>query len=247
VHSAFIFLNNMNNKPFSVLCVIPARGGSKGVPRKNIRPLGGRPLIAYTIEAAKESGAINRLVVSTEDPEIAEVAGTYGAEVIERPVELATDKALTEPVMLHALEAVEQKGFYPTHIALIQCTSPLLSAGVIRDAVATVRSGAADSCITVFYPQGYEFKWTKGRDGFFLPEHDVESRPRRQDLNLPYHENGAFYITSTALFKKTGNRFGGSHAHVAAVEMSEADSIQIDSEDHFFLAEQLFRRRIAQG
>jgi len=215
------------------------------VPRKNIRPLNGRPLIAYTTEAAKESGVIDKLVVSTEDAEIAQVARMWGAEVIDRPQELATDEALTEPVMLHALETVEAQGFHPTHIALIQCTSPLLPPEVIRQAVDIVKSGVSDSCITVFYPQGYEFKWTKNPDGTFGPEHDVERRPRRQDLKPPYHENGAFYITSVDLFKKSRNRFGGSLAKVSGIEMSEWDSLQIDSEDHLFLAEQLLKRRIA--
>ncbi len=236
----------MSTRP-TILCVIPARGGSKGVPRKNICPLNGRPLISYTIEAARQSGVIDKLVVSTEDAEIADVARQWGAEIIERPAELATDQALTEPVMLQALEEVERGGFRPTHIALIQCTSPLLPPEVIREAVEKISSGTFDSCITVFYPQGYEFKWKKSPDGSFLPEHNVEHRPRRQDLELPYHENGAFYITSTELFKKSRNRFGGSRARVGAVEMSEMDSLQIDSKDHLLLAEELLRRRVARG
>lgn len=234
-------------QPFSVLAVIPARGGSKGVLRKNIRPLNGRPLLSYAIEAAKQSGVIDKLVVSTEDTEIASVAREWGAYVVERPAELATDQALTEPVMRHALNEVRSSGFEPTHIALIQCTSPLITPEVIREAVSRVQKGDADSCVTVFYPEGYEFKWTKNADGTFMPEHDVEHRPRRQDIDLPYHENGAFYITSTELFEKTENRFGGNFAKVAGVLMSEIDSLQIDSEDHLWLAEQLMKRRIAKN
>jgi len=230
-----------------VLAVIPARGGSKGVPRKNIRPVAGRPLISYAIDAAKRSGVIEKLVVSTEDAEIASIATDLGAEVVDRPAELATDQALTEPVMRHALEEAESSGFEPTHIALIQCTSPLLSPEVIREAVEKVRSGSVDSCITVFYPDGYEFKWKKSPDGTFAPEHDTEHRPRRQDLDLPYHENGAFYITSAELFKKTGNRFGGSLARVGAVEMSEIDSIQIDSEHHLRIVEAILQNRIVDS
>ncbi len=230
----------MTNK---ILCIIPARGGSKGVPRKNIKLLNGKPLIHYTITAALKSGLIDRLVVSTEDDEIAEIAISLGVEVVKRPTELASDTTLTEPVMFHALKTVETEGYLPDYISLIQCTSPLLTADVVKDAVEkVVDNNDVDSCITVFSPEGYEFKWKKEENDLFTPEHDVENRPRRQDLDLPYHENGAFYITRTELFKKTKNRFGGNEARIAAIEMSEEDSLQIDTPYHFFLAENIMRR-----
>lgn len=234
---------NSSAKNKKILAIIPARGGSKGIPYKNIKILDGKPLIAYTIEAGLRSGVIDRLVVSTEDREIAEVAKRYGAEVIHRPAHLASDDTLTEPVMLHALDLLEGQGYNPDCIALIQCTSPFLSLEVIRQAVEKVIKEGFDSCITAFYPQGYEFKWKKGEGGEFIPEHDPANRPRRQDMILPYHENGAFYITRTELFKKTKNRFGGRGARVTAVEMPERDSLQIDSEFHFWLAEQIIKDR----
>ncbi len=226
-----------------ILAIIPARGGSKGVPRKNIRDVGGKPLLAWAIEAAKNSGVISRIAVSTDDAEIAEVARKYGAEVIDRPEELAGDKALTEPVMKHALEFYESNGYKPDFISLIQCTSPFLSAEVIKDAVNKVVDGKFDSCITVFMPDGFEFKWRKNEGGLFIPDHDVEQRPRRQDMDLPYHENGAFYITKTDLFKQTLNRFGGNKARVTAIEVSEEDSLQIDSEYHLWLASQKINKK----
>lgn len=224
-----------------ILTIIPARGGSKGVPRKNIRLVAGKPLIAWTIEAAKKTGVISKLVVSTEDKEIANVAKEFGADVVERPIDLASDNAPTDPVMAHALEVCEAEGQEFDYVSLIQCTSPLLSAEVIKEAVKKVTTGGFDTCITVFYPDGYEFKWRKKDGDLFVPEHDVENRPRRQDLDLPYHENGAFYITKADLFKKTKNRLGGSDARVTAVVMSEADSLQIDSEHHLWLADQALR------
>lgn len=229
----------MSSQP-KILTIIPARGGSKGVPRKNIKLLNGKPLVYYAINAAKEGGVCSKIVVSTEDDEIATVAKSFGAEVVRRPEELAGDNVLTEPVMKHALKAVKDNGFIPDYISLIQCTSPFISSDIIKEAVAKVVGGDFDSCITVFMPDGYEFKWKKDENGLFSPEHDVENRPRRQDLNLPHHENGAFYITSVDLFEKTNSRFGGSGARVTAVEMSEEDSLQIDSPHHFWLAEQMF-------
>lgn len=227
-----------------ILCVIPARGGSKGVPRKNIRLVNDRPLLAYALDAALRSGVIDRVVVSTEDKEIADVARSLGAEVVDRPVELASDSAKTEPVMEHALRILEKKGYHPDYISLIQCTSPLLPKEVVREAVAKVTEGDKfDTCITVYYPDTYEFEWTKGEDGLIVPKHDPSNRPMRQDMELPYQENGAFYITKTELFKKTKNRFGGREGRVAAVLMNEEDSIQIDNENQLWLVGEILKRR----
>jgi len=227
-----------------ILCVIPARGGSKGVPRKNIRMINGKPLLSYALSAALESGVIERVVVSTEDKEIAEIARNFGAEVIDRPLALASDSATNESVMNHALEVVEKEGYHPDFIALIQCTSPLLVKETIREAVSKVLDNDKfDTCITVYYPETYEFEWTKGEDGRILPKHDPSNRPMRQDMELPYQENGAFYITKAELFKKTQNRFGGKDARVAAVLMSEEDSIQIDNENQLWLAGEILNKR----
>ena len=230
-----------------ILAIIPARGGSKGIPRKNIRIVGGKPLIAWAIEAALGSKVIDKLVVSTDDTEIGEIASQYGAEIINRPTDLAGDEVLTEPVMLHALALVEAQGFTPDFVSLIQCTSPFLSSDIIKKSVDQLVKNQADSCITVFMPDGFEFKWRKSIGNFLSPEHDVEVRPRRQDINLPYHENGAFYITRTKLFKETRNIFGGGSAKIVAVEMSEADSLQIDSEFHLWLANELMKKQKSEA
>ena len=228
-----------------VLSIIPARGGSKGVPRKNTRILVGKPLVFYSIDAAIRSSVIDRLIVSTADLEIADVAKSCGAEVIMRPLELAGDKVLTEPVMLDVLNRVKDQGYIPEYVSLIQCTSPFITPDIIKSSVEKVTSENFDSCITVFMPDGYEFKWKKDKTSEqFIPEHDITKRLRRQDMDLPYHENGAFYITTRELFERTGNRFGGSGARVTAVEMSEQDSLQIDSQYNFWLAEKLMERKI---
>ncbi|MBI5045408.1 MAG: acylneuraminate cytidylyltransferase family protein [Candidatus Niyogibacteria bacterium] len=228
-----------------IVTIIPARGGSKGVPRKNIKLLDGKPLIGYCIEVLKKSGVIDRVIVSTEDDEIATVSESLGAEIIWRPKELAADTALTEPVMEHALKEIEKKGYLPDYISLAQCTSPFLTETTIRQAVNAVVTNNFDSCITVFYPHTHEFKWRKSAENkdIFIPDHNVECRPRRQDLPKIYHENGAFYITTTALFKKTRNRFGGNLAKITAVEMNEEDSLQIDTEFDFWLVEQIITKK----
>ena len=232
-----------------ILAIIPARGGSKGIPQKNIRLLNGRPLISYTIEATLNSATIDKLVVSTEDEGIASIAREWGAEIVSRPRELAGDIVLTEPVMNHALEDVEQHGFRPDFVSLVQATSPFLDSTVIRKAVHKVVEDEFDSCISVFLPHGHEFKWRRSKTDqeLFEPDHDIQNRPRRQGLSQRYHENGAFYITRTDLFKKTQSRFGGNLARITAVEMREEDSLQIDNEFDFWLAERLMKQRRGWG
>src|SRR3990167_4814832 len=193
-----------------VITIIPARGGSKGVPRKNIKSLNGKPLIAYAIEAALKSGVIDRVIVSTEDKEIAEVAKQYGAEVINRPEDLAGDKVTLDPVIKQALEFLEtQENYIPDFVSCIQPTSPLLKSEIVKACVGKVVDEGFDSCIAAFEP-----------------EFPVMQRVVRQDLPKVYHENGAFYITKLSLFKKIGHRWGGK---MAVVEMSEEDSIHIDN------------------
>ncbi|MBI3074751.1 MAG: acylneuraminate cytidylyltransferase family protein [Parcubacteria group bacterium] len=231
----------------SVLCVIPARGGSKGVPRKNIKLLNGKPLIAYTIEAVLGSGAVDKLVVSTDDAEIVNVAERYGAEVVRRPKNLARDMSPVEPSMVHALAMLEKKGYVPDFISLVQCTSPFLSSQIVKKAVSTVMGGKFTTCITVGpLHHGHEFKWDLSRTGRALPAYDLAHRLRRQDSQTVYIENGAFYITRTGLFKKTANRIGGRNAIVSAIKMDAEDSLQIDSELDFLLIEKLMQRRATQ-
>jgi CMP-2-keto-3-deoxyoctulosonic acid synthetase len=119
-----------------VLAVIPARGGSKSIPLKNIRPLNGTPLLAFTIQAAKRSAYLDRCVVSTDHPDIARVARDYGAEVIERPADLATDQAPTEWALLHALEVLAKDGYRPEYVVTLEPTSPLRTTELIDRCIA---------------------------------------------------------------------------------------------------------------
>lgn len=230
-----------------ILTIIPARGGSKGVPRKNIRDLAGKPLIYWTIKAAQDSGVIDRLAVSTDDAEIAEVAKSFGAEVIDRPSEFATDGALTEPVMLHALETVEKEGYVPEYVSLIQCTSPFLTGDVVRQVAEKLiqNPDRFDSCGTYYKPH-YAFRWKKTEDDMFVSEYPVMNRPRRQDLKLdfPYCGAGACYMIGTELFKKTKNRYGGNNARIGGVEIPEEDALQIDTEYDLLIANELMKQKL---
>ena len=124
----------------NILAIIPARGGSKGIPRKNLQPLAGKPLLAYTIEHARATPAVTRVVVSTDDVEIASVAQQYGAEVIWRPAEISGDTATSEAALLHALDHLrDNEGYEPDLVVFLQATSPLRRSDDIQRAVETLQ------------------------------------------------------------------------------------------------------------
>lgn len=168
------------------LAIIPARGGSKGVPKKNIIDFCGKPLIAHTIEAAKKSSYLNRVVVTTDCDEIADVAMAYGAEVIKRPEALATDTAKTIDAVVHVLDQVQAK-----HTVLLQPTSPLRQARHIDEAV-KVYLEMNKSVLSVHKTKSpYLTRDTHGQ-----PLMSGKSAQRRQDADTYYHVNGAIYINS---------------------------------------------------
>ena len=146
------------------LAIIPARGGSKGIPRKNVLPLAGKPLIAHNILAARAASRVSRVVVSTDDAEIAAVAKDYGAEVVMRPDALAGDVSRSEDALLHVLDTLEQEEDYrPDMIAFLQCTSPLTAPEDIDGTLAALGDKGADSALAVV-PFHY-FLWSEQGDG----------------------------------------------------------------------------------
>lgn len=191
-----------------ILGVITARGGSKGIPGKNIKPLLGKPLIAHTIEAAKASGVVDRLILSTDDPAIAEVAKQYGCEVpFMRPAEIADDKSAHLPVLQHAVKALKEKdGYEPDYVLLLQPTSPLRQAFHIKEAAELIKKSGADSVLSVAeIPENYHH-----RKAMFTNESGVlrlvgSDRPihervaRRQDLEKSYWSVGSIYLFKTGL------------------------------------------------
>lgn len=220
------------------LAIIPARGGSKGVPRKNLRILAGKPLIAWSVVRALEAECVDTVVVSTDDEEIARAAIDHGAHVpFRRPAEIATDEAPTEPVMAHALDWYSALGDTFDLVTLLQPTSPLRRPGSIDAAVAWLDTERADSLVGV--NANHHFFWRRGDRGgeaFY----NYRDRPRRQDIAPDqrwYRENGSIYITGTDAFRASGNRLSGK---IALFEMAEEEGWEIDSECDFAVLESLF-------
>lgn len=185
-----------------VLGVITARGGSKGIPGKNIKPLLGKPLIAYTIEAAKNSGAFDRIILSTDDEEIASVAREYGCEVpFMRPKDLAEDKSAHLPVMQHAVKWLEEnEGYVPDYVMILQPTSPLRQPEHIKGAVELMLSRKPDSVLAVTeIPENYTpYKaMVQNESGglMLFSGNPVRKRvARRQDLAQAYSSIGSIFL-----------------------------------------------------
>ncbi len=190
-----------------ILGIITARGGSKGIPGKNIKPLLGKPLIAHTIDAAKAAGVFDRLIVSTDDPAIAEVARAHGAEVpFMRPAEHASDTASHLDVLRHAVSHLKEKENYsPDYVMLLQPTSPLRQSFHIKEAAELILKSGADSVLSVAeVPENYNHKKTmvldeNGRLRLISGEPVHKRMPRRQDLPKNYWSVGAIYLFKTDL------------------------------------------------
>lgn len=183
-----------------VLGVIPARGGSKGVPRKNVKELGGLPLIAWTIRAAKGAGRLTRTVVSTDDAEIAKVARAHGADVpFTRPAELASDAAKSIPVIQHALQQIEAaEGSTYDAVLMLQPTTPFLASSDIDAAIAKLTESGSDSVISVIDVGGHHparMKYLEGDRLIDPPFCEAYENQPRQELRAMYLRNGAIYLT----------------------------------------------------
>ncbi len=192
-------------KEKKIITIIPARGGSKGVPRKNIKPLNGKPLISYAIMAAKRSKYVDRVLVSTDDKEIAKISKKYGAEVpFLRPAELATDTAQTKPVLQHVITCLErEEGYKPDVVILIQPTSPSVLSGDIDTAVEKMFKTKTNSCVSVCeISERPEWMYVvkKGMIKLFMKS-NIKST-RRQDLPVIYRLNGAIYVTKKDVLMK---------------------------------------------
>lgn len=227
----------------SNLAIIPARGGSKGVPKKNIRNFNGLPLIAYTIQAAGNINRIDRLIVSTDSDEIAEVAVRYGAEVpFLRPENLASDTSNTIDVILHAIEFFEEKGTIFDDILLLQPTSPFRDSSDIDNALDIYYSRNCESVISVceasVHPNLLRLVDEQGimRDFINLEDRHM----RRQDMTKVYQLNGAIYITSVDNIKQTKSFYCNK---TVPYIMSAEKSLDIDTELDFRIAEFIMANR----
>jgi N-acylneuraminate cytidylyltransferase len=225
------------------LAIIPARGGSKGIPRKNILPLLDKPLIAYNIEQARLSRQVSRVVVSTDDSEIAAISRQYGAEVVWRPAEISGDSASSESALLHALDHLRQaQGYQPDLLVFLQCTSPLTLAEDIDATVEALLAAGADSALAAI-PFHY-FIWKTGEDGSAEGvNHDRRVRPLRQEREPQYLETGAVYVMRVPGFLQAKHRFFGKTAlHIMPAERR----LEIDDPVDFAIAGVLMQKQAAR-
>ena len=201
----------------TILAIIPARSGSKGVPGKSIKILGTKPLLQYTAEAAKKSSLLSDIIISTDSEEIASIARNCGIEVpFIRPAALATDTASSIDLVIHAINFLEQQGRSYDAVCLLQPTNPFRSAGFIDKAIIKFEHIQADSLISVL-PVPYEYNphWTfvpTGDDSLKIATGEQEIIKRRQDLPPAYIRDGSIYLTKTSVIKQQhsfyGNRIG---------------------------------------
>lgn len=223
----------MNSDKSEILAIIPARGGSKGIPGKNLRPLMSKPLIAHTIEQARQAQGVSRVVVSTDDEEIGRVAAAYGAEVVWRPEALSGDTATSESALVHVLDHLQEtEGYEPSLVLFLQCTSPLRRPDDIDRAIATLLTQEADSLVSVVPVVVWLWRLVKGQPQSF--NYDYHQRLRRQERPQDYNENGSIYVFKPWVLRRCNNRLGGN---IALYEMDAWSNIDIESLTDLALAE----------
>lgn len=211
-----------------ILTVIPARGGSKGIPHKNIKPLNGKPLIYYTIDCARAICADEDICVSTDDPEIIKCVENYGLKIqFVRPAELATDTAGTYEVLLHALNFYEKQGRHYDVVLLLQNTSPFRNAEHVKEALKLYRLDV-DMVVSVNQTKTnpYYNCFEEDSEGFLKKTLDITSFIRRQDAPVTYEYNGAIYIINATQMKKMSL---GKFTRRVKYVMDDLHSVDLDN------------------
>lgn len=219
-----------------ILTIIPARGGSKGILCKNIRLVAGKPLIAWSVEAAKASCYVQTLYVSTDDPEIANVAKDCGADVLKRPKELAGDRTQMIDVILYVLDQCE--ALHATtydYFLLLQPTAPMRTGGDIDAALETLLTSGADSVISVYKVEDvHPARMYMIKDDYLEPFYQEPVGSLRQDLPAVYHRNGAIYACKRQLLVEQGRLWGG---RIMSYIMPKERSTNIDDEQDLLIAD----------
>jgi N-acylneuraminate cytidylyltransferase len=223
------------------ISIIPARGGSKELPRKNIKLFHGKPLIAYSIESAKSSQSIDRVIVSTDDEEIADISKSFGAEVIMRPEAISADRSPSEDALIHVVNTLESSSSVSIDfIVFLQATSPLRPKGMIDQCLKKMTAQGGDSLVSVYFETLFYWREENG-EGKSI--HDYKVRPMRQDVKKEkkiYRENGSLYIMKRDVLMKGKNRLGGK---IILYPMKHGESLEIDSEFDFWLLEKIAKRK----
>ena len=216
----------------SFVALVPLRGGSKSIPKKNIKPIANKPLCYWTISAAIKSPLIDKIYISTDSKEIIDVIQSFNfnLEIILRPDELATDTASTEDVMIHLMKEVDFD-----NLVLIQATSPLLTDKDLNNGIKIFQENSYDSLLTAVRTK--RFFW----DNNFKPiNYDFLNRPRRQDFEGLLMENGAFYICKRSILEIYNSRLAGK---IGIYEMDEDTAIEIDEPSDWEIVENLLKKR----
>ncbi len=215
------------------VAIIPARGGSKGLPQKNVMSLNGLPLICHSIKAALAAMTVDKVIVSTDCPKIKEIAEAFGAIVVTRPPEISGDKASSEEALLHVLRQNKWKDGDLT--IFLQCTSPLTTSADIDGTVNVLRSSEADSALAVTH--FHRFLWDGHGTGI---NHNANcNRQLRQDIPSQYLETGAVYVMKTTGFLQHKHRFFGK---IAFYVMPQYQALEIDTSFDFEMAEFLMSK-----
>ena len=220
-----------------VVAIIPARGGSKRIPGKNLIELAGAPVLAHSIRHARAAAAVGTVYVSTDDDAIAELARAEGATVVERPADISGDTASSESALAHVLDSHRAAhGEDPELVVFLQATSPVRRAGDIDAAVETLREAGADSLFSACHEPSHV--WRVGDE----PEsvtYDWRRRAREQEMGDLYRENGSIYVFKPSVLRETGNRLGG---RMVVFPMDYWSSFQLDSPDHVELLRWIMER-----
>lgn len=219
-----------------VVAVVPARAGSKGIPGKNLRTVGGRSLVTRSVEAARATPGIDTVVVTTDGDAITAEAERAGALVVRRPDELAGDTASSESALLHVLDELERTvGVRPEVLVFLQATSPFTTPTELGTAVRRVLDGSAD--VVLAAAPSHAFLWRTDAEGRAVAvNHDAAVRPRRQDREPEFRETGAFYVLRTSGFREYRHRFFG---RVELAVVDPATAVDIDDEADLRLADAL--------
>jgi|TARA_B110000263_G_scaffold17123_1_gene13725 N-acylneuraminate cytidylyltransferase len=220
----------------NIIAIIPARGGSKGLPRKNVLQFNREPLVVHSIDYAKECNLVNTVYVSTDDDEIASISSHSGAAIIKRPLELSGDLATTESAIEHVLSTIKIK---PDIIILLQATSPFRPKNSLKVALDKFIQNDFDSLLSI--SPTHRFFWSIDGNDNINPKYDYLNRHRRQDLkkeNIRFVENGSLYIFTYDHFTSVKNRLGGK---IGYIEFDEKYSHEIDTELDFKFLEALVK------
>lgn len=222
----------------STVAIIPARGGSKGIPRKNLVDICGKPLIAWSILQARRASQIDSVWVSSDDDEILAVAESFGARPIKRPAEISTDQASSESAWLHALDTIEAKGFTVDLVVAMQATSPIRESSDLDCGLQTLKEKGFDSLMSVAEVEDF-FTWRLGPDGGAeAVNYDYRNRKRRQEIEKRFLENGSFYVFRPHQLRRENNRLGG---HIGMFVMGRHKMFQIDNTEDLELCSAIMR------